>query len=66
MTGYPRPKRSFYLDYMGLPAGAVVRCKCSMGNPAFTAGWLYLVREGGQLQDNTGALVIPSARFIHP
>lgn len=65
MTGFPRTNRSYYLDDMNVSVGSTGRCKCSMGNPAFTTGWLYVVRHNGQLQDNTGALVIPSARFTY-
>lgn len=65
MTGFPRPHRSYYLDDMDVTEGSLVRCKCACDNPNFTAGWLYMVREGGTIMDNTGAKVVPSVRFTY-
>jgi hypothetical protein len=65
MTGYPRPRRSYYLDDMDLKPGDKVQCKCSMGQPEWTPGAVYTVLPDGYLTDNTGSKVIPSARFTY-
>lgn len=63
MTGFPRAGRSFYLDDLDLPAGALVICKCAMFG-GFTPGRTYAVLQGGKLRDDAGAIVRPSARFM--
>lgn len=65
MTGYDRPKRSYYLDDMEVKAGDLVLCKCNMGMLAFTPGLLYIVQHGKQLINDLGELVKPSARFMY-
>lgn len=66
MTGFERPRRSYYLDDLrGVRPGDVVICKCDMaGN--FTPGRRYRVGPGFTLNDDKGHEVIPSARFTYP
>lgn len=63
MTGFPRPGRSYYLDDLNLAVGALVKCVCDLVGDNFTQNKVYTVQENGQLRDDKGHLVVPSARF---
>ena len=55
---------SAYLDDLNLLPGSRVICKADIAGGGFTPGREYTVLPGGQLTDDAGNLVVPSARFL--
>jgi hypothetical protein len=56
-------RRSFYLDDLDPPVGALVICKAAIGCPDWTVGKTYQVHPGPTLKNDRGEIVIPSGRF---
>lgn len=57
--------RSWYLDDMSVRPGQMVKCRACVGPKTFTPGKIYVVIGDGQLFNDKGELVIPSARFTY-